>query len=539
MNRFLSFSEISFDYPGGANALFSDLSLQVAVGWTGVVGPNGCGKTTLARMACGLLTPTRGTVHAPQPAYYCEQETNQPPRQLDLFMDDWDEPALSLKTRLAVEYEWQFRYQTLSLGERRRLQLAVALWARPAVLALDEPTNHVDSTTRETLISALREYEGIGIVVSHDRELLDYLTSGTLVFGAGTEGAARNAPRHLPLPYSAAAAELERERNGIEHRRAELSRKATNLATEARARAAKASRYARGFSKRDLARHDSSGRARVDAARVTGRDKSAGLLKRSMEARVAAEQAKLAALAARRSSPSGVTLTTGTHPRRDALLRLPPGTIAMGSAHDANALHHQPAEPPFIAVEPASGAAAARRIHHDELLVTPHSRIWLCGANGSGKTTLIERLVGLLAAAEIPHVYLRQETENRAALRTRIAAITNQKNRARCAAGHRPGSDPRSVLDSTRWSPGEVRKILLGLAVTAEPAVLVLDEPTNHMDLPSVELVERALQAEAGGTAPALILSSHDARFARALTNCRWNLLQQPNGETKLVEQVE
>ena len=67
------------------------------------------------------------------------------------------------------------RWPTLSHGERKRAQIAVALWQQPDVLLLDEPTNHIDITAHELLIEALTSFRGIGLLVSHDRDLLDLL----------------------------------------------------------------------------------------------------------------------------------------------------------------------------------------------------------------------------------------------------------------------------------------------------------------------------------------------------------------------------
>ena len=75
------------------------------------------------------------------------------------------------RTRLRGRYAW--RYDELSCGEQKKIQIACALWAKPDVLVLDEPTNHIDAAARSPPHDALRRFDGIGIVVSHDRELLD------------------------------------------------------------------------------------------------------------------------------------------------------------------------------------------------------------------------------------------------------------------------------------------------------------------------------------------------------------------------------
>ena len=92
-----------------------------------------------------------------------------------MFIQSHTKPALILKSRLGVEEDWETRWSTLSHGERKRAQIGVALWREPDVLAVDEPTNHLDAQARDMLKNALEAFTGVGLLVSHDRELLDSL----------------------------------------------------------------------------------------------------------------------------------------------------------------------------------------------------------------------------------------------------------------------------------------------------------------------------------------------------------------------------
>jgi ATPase subunit of ABC transporter with duplicated ATPase domains len=82
------------------------------------------------------------------------------------------------------------------------------------------------------------------------------------------------------------------------------------------------------------------------------------------------------------------------------------------------------------------------------------------------------------------------------------------------------GSDPKRVLATDRPSPGEVRKLLIALGLGCGAWVLLLDEPTDHLDLPSIERMEGALSAFPG----ALIVVTHDSEFARRTTKTRWDI---------------
>ena len=76
-------------------------------------------------------------------------------------MADMAGQALELRGRLGLEEDWIGRWDSLSHGERKRAQIAVALWRRPSVLAIDEPTNHLDREARRMLAEALRRYDGV------------------------------------------------------------------------------------------------------------------------------------------------------------------------------------------------------------------------------------------------------------------------------------------------------------------------------------------------------------------------------------------
>ena len=182
----LNLSNIEFTYPAAAEPALRGVTATFPQGWTGIVGDNGGGKTTLVLVACGVLQPDGGTVAPQLVSLYCAQDATEPPANLESFANAYDSAAMRLRRDLGIEDDWLSRYETLSGGQQKRLQVACALWAAPDVLAVDEPTNHVDATTRHAISVALAQFGGIGLLVSHDRELLDTLCGQCLFVAHGT-----------------------------------------------------------------------------------------------------------------------------------------------------------------------------------------------------------------------------------------------------------------------------------------------------------------------------------------------------------------
>ena len=176
----LRLEKVSFAYPGGS-PLLEAATLQLTPGWTGIVGANGAGKTTLLEILTGKLTPTMGHVAATSlTLLHCSQRLDSPDEHVLELARDWGRRGCRVRNQLRLEPEMVERWTTLSPGEQRRWQLAGALHAEPDVLLLDEPTNHVDSELRQVLLTQLKRFRGIGVVVSHDRDLLDALCQQTI-----------------------------------------------------------------------------------------------------------------------------------------------------------------------------------------------------------------------------------------------------------------------------------------------------------------------------------------------------------------------
>ena len=154
------FQDVSFSYDTASRPLFDGLTAHFPEGWTGIVGANGVGKTTLLRLATGDLAPRRGSVQIPGDAIYCPQRTDDAPPLFDALIRATDGDAYEIRGRLGVEDGWLARWGTLSHGERKRAQVAVMLWRRPQVMAVDEPTNHLDLPSIACLEAALAHFAG-------------------------------------------------------------------------------------------------------------------------------------------------------------------------------------------------------------------------------------------------------------------------------------------------------------------------------------------------------------------------------------------
>ena len=482
---FLQFSDVTFYYDTMDVPVFERLSFECHEGWTGVIGANGSGKTTLLRLACQDLTPQAGNVRSSDGVSYCPQRTDDPPDGLDAFLQAADAGSAELRGRLHVEPDWAERWASLSHGERKRAQIAVALWRRPGVFALDEPTNHIDSDARRLLADALGTFRGVGLLVSHDRELLDSLCSRCLSLH----------PPHVvmrPGGYTKAASleEAERERAKLVHARAK--RDVNRLRREAADRRREAAQADRKRSKRHLARGDSDAREKIDRARVTGKDGQAGRVSKQLEGRLRQAQDNLRSIEVHRERALGIHMQ-GETIGRPTLFQLPGGTLQMGSE---------------------------RVLDYPRLEMLRDDRIAVTGPNGSGKTTLISHILANLTLPAGKVVYLPQEVpaEQGAVLIDEARRLPPDVLGDVMSYVSRLGSDPDRLLQTELPSPGEVRKLMLALGVSRRPHLIVMDEPTNHLDLPSIECLEDALDEAACG----LLLVSHDLYFLRRLCGIRW-----------------
>jgi len=185
--------------------IVDDFSLQVIRGdRIGIIGPNGCGKTTLIKLLLGELTPQQGDVQLGTKLEVCyfDQLRGQLEEEKTLqenLCDGTDTVNVDGQSRHVISYLKDFLFEpdrarqpvkVLSGGERNRLLLA-KLFTQPAnMLVMDEPTNDLDSETLELLEVLLLQFKGTLLLVSHDREFLNNVVTSTIAFDH--DGQARN-----------------------------------------------------------------------------------------------------------------------------------------------------------------------------------------------------------------------------------------------------------------------------------------------------------------------------------------------------------
>jgi len=490
----LTFQNVSFGYESSTDPLFSEVSFGLSPGWTGVIGANGAGKTTLLRLACRELLPQQGVILAPDHVVYCAQRTDEPPPELGGFLAAGDGESFRIRRNLEIAEDWIERWDTLSHGERKRAQIGVALWQSPHLLALDEPTNHLDLAARGLVLAALRAFRGVGLLVSHDRVLLDGLCSRCL-FVEPSRVMVR------PGGYTQACAQRELEADSARSARQEARRQRERLERELHRRRDQEAKAHRARSKRGISRRDHDAKEKINRARLA--DSGAGKRLRQLDGRLRRAREVEASIATTRKRKVGIT-AHGTVAPSDALFILNPCCLPLGER-------------------------GALRI--PDLALQPTDRVALVGPNGSGKSTLVRHIVSLLTQTPRRFMYMPQELppDRSQELLDEARSLFAEHLAEAMTYVSRLGSDPERLLASDLPSPGEMRKLLLGLRMAARPELLILDEPTNHMDLPSIECLEAALEGFPGG----LLLVSHDEPFLRRLTSARWVIEREADAESE------
>ena len=397
-------SDLSFNWPNG-RAILRGLSASFGPGRTGLIGVNGSGKSTLLRLVAGELRPSSGSVTVDGDVGYLPQgltlDTSAPVASLlgiaaardaisaiesgdvseaafEAVGDDWDaeERALGWLSRLGLSHiGLDDRVGRLSGGETVMTALAALFLRRPAVIALDEPTNNLDLDARRRLQLAVESWPGVMLIVSHDRELLGLvdqiadLSDGRLrmyggnlaAYEAMREGEQAAASRAV----SAAEADVRRQKRDLvssETKQARRDKQGRQVAASG-----------------SLPRIVADARKRA-AQETAGRNRDVHL------ERIAAARSRLAEAeeAVRDDDTIRIALPETA---------VPAGRTVLSVSGLDGGWH------------PLAGSPSADGL--GELIVRGPERLALTGPNGAGKTTLVRALAGETA---LPWVTVRRSS---------------------------------------------------------------------------------------------------------------------------------
>jgi ATPase subunit of ABC transporter with duplicated ATPase domains len=476
MSDFLYIKNLSFTYDNAVESLFNSISFQLQKGWTGVVGANGSGKTTLLKLLTGLLVPDNKLINLPRLTYYCEQRTDHIPSGLMPFLQSTEKNAFKIQSDLEIDKSLAMKWDVLSHGERKRSQIGVALYQNPSLLAVDEPSNHLDQQSKQFLFKALKLYTGIGLLVSHDRDLLDNLCTQILFL---------DPPKIDLRACSFTIATEERKKENISTiRSSQLARqKVKKLKKRVHQQQQKAQQSDNRVSKKRIGMRDHDAKSKIDQARITGKDALAGKIKKRLQTQLNKSMEHQQAIKYKKQTTIGISFRE-EKPKTHFPIIVPPGKIELGPI---------------------------KKLYFSELILRYGDKIGLRGDNGNGKSTFIKYFLESVKASPGDIIYIPQEIsiEQSKTMLKRIQNYNKETKGKIMTLISRLGSDPKHVIETTIPSPGEVRKLLLAEGIMLNPGLIIMDEPTNHMDLPSIQCVEEALKEYKC----AQLLVSHDPVF--------------------------
>ncbi len=494
MSSQIILSNLSFSYSSAIDVL-KDVNIKLTPGWTGVIGNNGSGKTTLLRILAKEINANNMISYIPDDPIiqYCPQRVDKLTEIIETFSGCWDGNALRLMGELRLMPEELTKWNQLSPGERKRWQIAAALYKQPDLFLLDEPTNHLDRNAKNLLNEALNRYKGIGVLVSHDRDLLDFQTNSTVRILPGGKVS------QYSLPYSKARevwlGEESRIKNSREQLRSEQRKLKRRLDTARRSREKAESSMITG--KRSKGIHDTDARSMAAKGRVINAEQKLG---------------------------REVTVLKGKLERKqEAVDNI---HIEKEIGRSVFVLEEISPKPELVWLKNEKLYAGDKLLVKDvDVLINRESRIRLDGLNGSGKTTLIQTLIEVSNLPDDRILFLPQElSSGQISKMLKELELLPPKVKGRLMQIVAAlGVPPERIMATDIPSPGEARKLYLAMGLSKQAWLLMLDEPTNHLDLPSIERLEEAFLQYSG----ALLLVSHDDRFALTLTNEIWTIENQ------------
>ena len=454
----------------GGTPLLTGAELSVSTGErVSLVGRNGSGKSTLLKIAAGLVEPDRGTVfvqpgalvrYLPQEPDFSGHATTLAYVEAGLRPTDDSHAARFMLEQLGLTGAEDLAH--LSGGEARRASLARVLAPQPDILLLDEPTNHLDLTTIEWLERELDGWRTALVIISHDRRFLSTLSRSTVWLDRGTTRRIERGFGHFEEWRDMLLAEEEREQH-------KLDRKIV--------------------AEEHWMRYGVTGRRKRNMRRV-------GELQALREAR-----------RTHRAAAGNATITAG-------------------SASPSGAL--------VIEAKGIGKSYGGRSIVSDfSTRIQRGDRIGIVGPNGSGKTTLVGLLTGALPpdsgtvrlGSNLAVATLDQHRDSLDPEVTVAEALTGGHGDTVMVNGapkHVVGymrdflfSSEQARTPLGKLSGGERGRLVLAQALAKPSNLLVLDEPTNDLDMETLDVLEDML----GDYPGTVMLISHDRDFLDRLVS--------------------
>ena len=570
MPHHITLDHISYAHPGEP-PLFTDLSAVFSASLTGLIGDNGAGKTTLFRLILGDINPSQGIISTPPHIAYLPQDLGlsghqhladifgitkilqaldalesgeYSPSLYDTIGDAWDiekrtlvalaehgfGPALTTTDTQARRNLLVRPLSTFSGGQTVTAALTALLCSDPEFILLDEPTNNLDSSAKAQLFTALEALPCPALIISHDRDLLERVNV-IAELHADRQGLA-----HLRLfegNYSTYRQALETEQQAAQRRVSEAKNRVRSAHREWVHAQEIISKNMAQVWKDDqpdtiLALTKDASRQAAAKLRVLriGKQEQAQEEYQNAQDEVRVQE-KIYAELSQQPLPAGrkvLELHRVDSHRVDS--RVSRETFTVQQPTKVDSLHFSPTETDS---ESRQGTPAE---YPEHLILSGPEHLRITGANGSGKTTLLEaiahaqdpeyrspvqpayRVDYCLEGAYIPQrITLDPQLTLLQSVQRANPGVSEQHLRDQLA---RLLFRRESVHHKTgELSGGERFRAAVAQVLLADPVpqLLMLDEPTNNLDISSVDWLVQVLEAYTG----ALIVVSHDEDFCRRI----------------------